>query len=799
LQTGEESAPVDPLVGAPKEWAEFLAWAERELAEVPASVPLPDQPRMAEDRWKVIHLAERLPQAEVKCDWDAAPASAEALASVGPFRSDPPETAATGTRMHRLHIAGFDLHREQVGCLVLEIRQTRGACFDLVWSRAGRLRVPVPDNEHFHTLRLTTDGLAEWVGPLHELRIEVEAAADCVIEIRAVRFLSREDSFPRGVGVRRLSLDRQAREALYLHSPAEVRFAGVVVPPRGRFQAGLALVGGETTATNGGDSQSEPKPADPQVGRYGQPTDGAAAPQGASEDAAARFELLVDEAGRQTRVLDERAEAPDRWREVGASLEPWAGKTVALILRIEADHPGLVGCWGDPVVYEPVENPPRALIYLIDALGAKHIDLYGYHRPTMPHLRELAGRGICFLQARSNSPLTVESVADLMLSMPTERHGVWHPSATAAVELVTLAEALRAAGFATASFCTNVNAGPRQGMDQGFDAFFDRIGYWWTGQVDRTVPIEDVVGWLAAHRDRPTFVYVHTAEPHAPYTPPEALADRFDSDYDGPFDGTYHGKHGFRKARSRRDLRHVVALYDAEVAYADERLGAFWDALAAAGLAEGLNLFVTADHGEAFREHGTWEHGENLYEELLRIPLVATGPAVTARGLCEVPVQLHDLMPTLLDLYGVPQPYPLTGRSLRPLLAAEGNGGDGAASTLREALEQRYVFASNHNFRSTGVIEHAVLAEGRWKLMYKRRVGTGRDRGHGRFLLFDLANDAVEKENIIDEQQELARRLIGRLLERRRAQAPFGGDSQEEPIEMSPEQLEQLRSLGYVE
>jgi len=799
LQTGEASAPLDPLAGAPKEWPRFLTWAETELAKTSAPVPLPDQPRMAENRWKVIRLAEQLPQAEVKCDWHAAPSAAEALASVGPFRSDPPKTAAAGTRMHRLHIAGFDLHREQVGCMVLEIRQTRGAHFDLIWSRAGRIRVPVPDNEHFHTLRLTTDGLAEWVGPLHELRIEAEAEADCVIEIRAVRFLSREDSFPGGVGVRRLSLDRQARDALYLHGPAEVRFAGVVVPPDGKFQAGLALVGGETAATKGADSQSEPKPADPEVGRYGQPTDGAAATQGAPKNTAARFELLVDEAGRRTQVLDERIEAPDRWREVGASLEPWAGKTITLILRIEADHPGLVACWGDPVVYEPVENPPRTLIYLIDALGAKHIDLYGYDRPTMPHLRALAGRGICFLKAWSNSPLTVESVADLMLSMPTERHGVWHPSAAAPSELVTLAEALRAAGFATASFCTNVNAGPRQGMDQGFDSFFDRIGYWWMGQVDRTVPIEDVVSWLTAHRDRPTFVYVHTAEPHAPYTPPEELADRFDPDYDGPFDGTYHGKHGFRKARSRRDLRHVVALYDAEVAYADERLGAFWDALAAAGLTEGLNLFVTADHGEAFREHGTWEHGKSLYEELLRIPLVAVGPAVAARGRCEVPVQLHDLMPTLLDLYGVPQPYPLAGNSLRPLLVAEDSGSDGAGSADREALERRYVFASNHNFRGTGVIEHALLVEGRWKLMYQREVGTGRDKGRGRFLLFDLANDAAEKDNIIDEQQELARRLIGRLLERRRAQAPFDGESQDETIEMSPEQLEQLKSLGYIE
>ena len=772
-------ATADPLTEAPPVWSDFLAWAGQELATPRLQVSLPSEPRLPKPWREVIRLEELFGRAKpprVDCMWAPPPAGPAALLSLGPFRSDQPgktlrvQTSDRGSRLElRLTVGGFEIRREQVGSIVIELQQPFGTHFDLIWSRAGMIRVPVPDNRQFWSLNIATDGFADWTGPLRQVSLGLEGVGPGVVEIRSIRFLRREDSFPQAVGVRRVDMDRETRTALYMHTPAEVEFPAVKLPHRARLQVGLGEVAGVYGA--------------PASGRQG------ATPQG---DPITQFEVLIKYQGRQTSVLSRRLGQADAWSDATVPLDEWAGKTVSLILKATNNRATAVACWGNPVVYQAVDDPPCVVIYLIDALGAKHIDLYGYGRPTMPRLSELARGGVWFPNAFANSPRTVESVPDLMLSLPTERHGVLHPSAAAPLELVTLPEVLRAASFATASFCTNVNAGPRQNMDQGFDHFFDRIAYWWTGQADRTVPIEAVMGWLEVHRDRPTFVYIHTAEPHAPYTPPPGYAGRFDPAYDGQIDGTYHEEHGFRQSRTRRDLRHVVALYDEEVAYADARLGAFVDALAAAGVLERATIFVIADHGEEFQEHGQWEHGRDQHDELLRIPLVAVGPTITARGREDVPVQLYDLMPTILAMFDQPTPYPLAGRSLLPLLV----GGAGAA----EALGDRSIFASNHIYRrKSGLVEHAVIEQGRWKLMYSFREQAAEEGGPaGRFLLFDLQSDRPEKADLLEAHRDVARRLVGRLLRWLDEQAPFDVGRGGEQLLLDAEQLEELRSLGYI-
>ncbi|MHC4064561.1 MAG: sulfatase, partial [Planctomycetota bacterium] len=783
-------SPADPLAGAPQTWPDFLAWAGQQLDKTPAPVPLPDNPRLPTPRWTAIRLEELLAGASIRSDWEPPPTGAETLATLGPFRSDQPGDTLGVQSLDRsdqprlrLTISGLKLAREDVGAIAIELRQPFGAHFDLIWSQAGRIRVPVPDNQRFWTLNVATDGLADWTGPLTRIALDVGGTGPGIVEIRSIRFLRREHSFPEPVGLRRVSLDREARSALYMHVPAEVKFPPIVLPTRARLQLGLGLV-----AATAGDKAPD--------GRAG-----------ATEvDTATHFDVSFEYEGRRTTILSRSLQEADGWADATVSLEAWAGKTVSPILKASRDGPADVACWGNPVVYETVENPPCVIIYLIDALAAKHIDLYGYRRKTMPRLTALAGRGVWFSNAWANSPRTVESVPDLMLSLTTERHEVYHPSAAAPSELVTLPEALRAAGFATASFCTNVNAGPRQNMDQGFDHFFDRIAYWWTGEADRTVPLDAVMGWLATHRDRPTFLYIHTAEPHAPYTPPPGYAGRFDPDYDGQIDGTYDKQHGFRKSKTLRDVQHVVALYNEEIFYADARLGAFLDALADQAHLASTNIFVTADHGEAFGEHGAWEHGNHLYGELLRIPLVTTGPLVTARGRQDVPVQLYDLMPTILAMFDLPTPYPLAGRSLLPLLVRPSSGiaapaSDRAATGPGSRLaEQRTIFASNHGYRNRALFQHAVREGRRWKLMCRhQKKQTPDGSAETKFLLYDLASDPHEQADVIDAHHDVARRLIGRLLQWQGQQAPFEAGGNRGQVHLDAEQLEELRSLGYIE
>jgi arylsulfatase A-like enzyme len=482
----------------------------------------------------------------------------------------------------------------------------------------------------------------------------------------------------------------------------------------------------------------------------------------------------------------------ERWIDVSADLTRWAGKTVSLVFKTRNPEAGSVAFWGSPVIYEPVAEPPCMVLYLVDTFGAKHAGLLGYDRPTTPNISRLAADGVYFSRAFCNSPVTAASVPDTQLSMSTERHGVYAASMMVPEELVTIAEAMRAAGFATALFSTNAYAGPRQNLDQGFDQFVDRVAFVWEGPTDRTVPLEHVESWVKQRADRPTFLYIHTAEPHSPYVPPPEYAGKFDPDYQGSIDGTL-SRSGFHFAKDERDIEHVRALYDEEVLYADARFGRFLDLLNDLGVKSRANIFLIADHGEELYEHGNWGHGPSLHTEVMHVPWIAAGPLITARGRVDTPVQLYDVMPTILALFDLPQPYKLAGESLLSLLKADGPPG-------MDIDARRTIVHSHHRYAGLGVIQYAVIEDGRWKLMYTYDPDKkSADSGPTAFSLYDLQDSFYDKEDVIHQHRDVARRLIETLIAYRAEQHPYERRSAQTELKMDPEQIRQLQELGYIE
>ncbi len=757
----------DPLAGAPGEWSEFLAWAEKKLDSHPSPVPLPASPGIAQPGSSPIRLADAtiFRKARRACNWTAPSHTSRALATIGPFRSDQPgptfaaqivlKATADGGDSLALLIGGFQVQSEEVGSIDLTLRVPYGKYVALVWSGIGRVIIPVETHDEPFSVRVLTDGFAEWTGPRNMISLLTDGLGEGVIEVQTMRFLPRDLSYAEPVGLGRLRLGHEIRTALYGHCPAEITFENVALPESARLQIGLGCVAEQS------------------------------GPAGTDQTASTRFEIiLTDEDGQQT-VLDHQLPPTDAWFDKALSLAAWAGKTVDLTLKSTSTIPNAVAFWGNPTIYEPLTDPSLLVIYLIDTVAAEHVGFQGYHRNTMPRLAAAAQRGVWFSRMFSNSSRTVESIPDLMLSMPTERHGVHHNSTPAPEGLVTIAEALRAAGHATASFCTNVNAGPRQGMDQGFDTFVDKITSH-VELVDRTIPLEEVMAWIERHRDRPMFVYIHTCEPHSPYTPPEGYRNRFDPDYTGTFTGI-----GFYQARNPRDIAHIMALYDEELVYADARFGTFVDALERVGLLDKAHFFVTSDHGEEFLEHNDWEHGRNLHNEQTRVPLVAFGPRFSNRGKVDTPAQIFDVMPTILDMYDLPIPYPLEGRSLLPLLRSSSAAGD--------TLAHRSICASNHNFRiDYNVLEHSVIDDGRWKLVFGA-AGSPLYRGgpDSRFTLFDLKIDPRERKSYTYARQDLTRKLVEDLVRWRLSQHVYDPGKRAATI-IDPAHMRELEALGYV-
>jgi len=217
---------------------------------------------------------------------------------------------------------------------------------------------------------------------------------------------------------------------------------------------------------------------------------------------------------------------------------------------------------------------------------------------------------------------------------------------------VTLAEVLREKGYRTGGFVGAFVLDRRWGIAQGFERFFDDFDLEKFAEAPSMDAIQrpgaEVVDraleWLRADRERPFFAWVHLYDPHAPYEAPEPYRSRFPATR--------------------------VGAYDAEIASADAQVGRLVDALDLDGRLPETLVIVVGDHGEMLGEHGEQTHGFFIYDAAVHIPLIVAGPRVLPREIKDQ-VRILDVMPTALELLGVPVPKTVQGVSLLPLARGE--------------------------------------------------------------------------------------------------------------------------------
>jgi len=298
--------------------------------------------------------------------------------------------------------------------------------------------------------------------------------------------------------------------------------------------------------------------------------------------------------------------------------------------------------------------------------------------------------------------------------------------------------------------------------------------------------LEEIEG-LAAE-DRPFFYFLHTYAIHSPYLPPEPYRSQFVSpDYAGGIVsdpealggdalryGEIHRAFWSRVDRSSAaDRRHLLDLYDAGIRHVDDALGHLWDGLARLDAAERPIVVVLSDHGEQFGEHGGFEH-HALWQEVLHVPLVIHVPSAVRTGWAgrrvETPVGLVDVLPTLLELLGLPVPSHVQGDSLVPLVEA--------GSPFRPWL-----------FAQPQYTGDAALRAGPWKLL---RTGDEEQ-------IFDLARDPGERRarpGTPDLRLRVGEQL-DRVLAASRAYHAFADEGA--AVELDAGARERLEALGYVD
>lgn len=392
---------------------------------------------------------------------------------------------------------------------------------------------------------------------------------------------------------------------------------------------------------------------------------------------------------------------------------------------------------------ERVPIPTGIVLVTLDTTRADRLPAYGYMSASMPHLDRLAREGIVFDRAITVAPLTLPAHASLFTGLYPPRHGVRDNASQALpAQHTTLAELFQAQGFRTAAFVGSVVLDPDRGLAQGFERYAgvraqDARDHPAISQRRGDQVVDDALQWLDAVRGR-FFLWTHLYDPHRPYDPPE------------PF-------------------RSVSDPYVGEIAFADSQIGRLLDALERRGLLEETLVVVVGDHGESLGEHGERDHGQSVYESVLRVPLIIRAPGFRAGRIASV-VRLVDLMPTVLDLSDITGPH-VDGVSLAGLM--RGKGPDLDLEAYAESLYRRRFGSSPlHTLRGA-----------RFKVIEASRSE-----------LYDLARDPFETTNLYDQQRPLADAMIRRL----HRIASLRDVSTQPPAEAPPALKARLAALGYV-
>ena len=404
----------------------------------------------------------------------------------------------------------------------------------------------------------------------------------------------------------------------------------------------------------------------------------------------------------------------------------------------------------------PPEAPATArnlVIVTIDTLRADRLGCYGNREVATPRLDHIAAGGALFEQATVHVPLTRPSHTSIFTGLLPAEHGIRdNVSPALAPDVPTLAPMLKAAGFRTASFVSSIVLSRQSGLNRGFDEYSDRFEtdgddarFLNTIQRPGDVAMKEALAWLESAGDGRLFAWIHLYDPHDPYEPPE------------PYASHYAGRP-----------------YDGEVAWTDELIGRLEGGLQRLGLQDETLLVVTSDHGEGLGEHGESVHGFFVYESTLRVPLIVRGPGVPPGRRVKEVARSVDLLPSVLDLLGVPAPagWKGSGRSLAPVLR-------GTAPMTPEPAYAESLLPLLHY----GWSDLRALRDGRWKYIQAPRPE-----------LYDLETDPGETRDLAAEmpaRAEALRNGVAAHLARERAVAT---DAAGVPADL----LEKLGALGYL-
>jgi arylsulfatase A-like enzyme len=468
----------------------------------------------------------------------------------------------------------------------------------------------------------------------------------------------------------------------------------------------------------------------------------------------------------------------------------------------------------------PVRND--VFLIVLDTVRADHLDLFGYSRPTMPLLKELAQECAVAQPMMATSPSSLPSHGSMFTGLYSSRHGGHKPFLNdedpppyayyLRSDLPTLAELLAAQGYHSVGISANFGVLSSYGLGRGFTHYdvapgpsYRSAQICWlkklrlfgrtpSGAIRRLLPQaverrtrvfnrfqppyrraeeinQGILSWLEEHPEERMFAFLNYFDAHDPYLPPPEFDQRFGSspnkDWIGFPDRAYGRLLRGNNTLSAAEVEFMKAQYDAELCYLDQQLHDFLQRLRQLGRFDDSLIFIVGDHGEAFLEHGFLRHSTSLYQPqvsvplLVKLPLGSPAPPASAAQL-----QFVDLLPTTLHLLGIQAPDDLDGS-----IWAEGRD-----YSLSEVYCHQPQIARLRR-------ELAAVQRGPRKLIQS---------SDGSLENFDLSKDPREQQS--DSAASVWIESAQVILDQREVHRPSGSaGTQDSPL------LDRLRELGYVD
>lgn len=663
-----------------------------------------------------------------------------------------------------------DINPRDIGEIYIRLKLKAGRQFSIGWyiddSLINRLNLHtfVADDK-FHTYRIDannfftniwrrerlSEDIFEW-----KLVIFPSEVPDDFAEVDYIRLISKKHKYGEEIyGNAYEIINNEMRKVLYMSPPLDLEFSMDLPATQVFLSGGLGVLNPENPA---------------------------------------QFSIVLKNSLYEKEIVKININEKRAWRDFKIDVSAFAGSKTRIVFKASCEKDNVVFC-SNPIVYALPRERYNVIILLEDALRADHLSCYGYPRKTSAYKEKLMAESVLFQNAFSQATKTRPSCPTIMTSLYPSATGVWHFDEVLAGSYLTLAEIMRNQGFSTLSIIQNQMAGPGAGLHQGFCSLYNKNKI---GERINDIYDSRLMDWIGANKDRNMFIYLHVADPHGPYNPPS------------PYDKWYHENSSGHTGVSRNafldpewvqspTLEGRRARYDGTIAYNDHHIGLFVQQLKGLNLFDNTHFIFISDHGEYLGEHGQWGHHPPGFRQGIHVPLIMTYPKKLPCGKkIANPVQLIDIMPTVLELAQIDTAgLLLQGDSLLSLI--EGKNEDAWESRFiisEEVIEKKsksdksvwasVIYKNRHMINSKSFSRIGVLPSFCYSRVYDY-MGDPEEKSYLNSLYFDLLFK-YRMNNMMKCFQENSSEIWKTL-----------GAGSEQVVEYNPEDIDKLRSLGYLQ